>query len=242
MSVADLIADLRTLSQLLRGQPRHGDRMQRLEAFYAPQAEHYDAFRARLLQGRAELIQMLAPAPHAHVVELGCGTGVNLIHLADRLRELRRLDLVDLCPSLLEKARQRVAPYRNVAVVQADACSYQPGAPVDCVYFSYSLTMIPDWRRALDNALGMLRPGGRLGLVDFYLPPDGGFANLLWRRWFAHDGVYLSAGHLPELCQRLPDHVQQQRRASVPYLPGLCVPYYLFVGKKPERSPELNAG
>ena len=233
MSVADLLADLRILWHMLRGQPRHGDRMQRLEAFYAPQAEHYDAFRARLLQGRGEMIQMLAPAPHAHVVELGCGTGANLIHLADRLHHLGRLDLVDLCPSLLEKARQRVMPYRNVEVIQADACTYEPDGPVDCVYFSYSLTMIPDWRRALDNALCMLRPGGRLGLVDFYLPQEGGFANQLWRRWFAHDGVYLSASHLPALCERLPDHVHRQRRAPVPYLPGLRVPYYLFVGKKP---------
>ena len=228
-----MLADVGILWQMLRGQPRRGDRMQRLEAFYAPQAEHYDAFRARLLQGRGEMIQMLAPAPHAHVVELGCGTGANLIHLADRLDHLGRLDLVDLCPSLLEKARQRVRPYRNVEVIQADACTYQPDGPVDCVYFSYSLTMIPDWRRALDNALCMLRPGGRLGLVDFYLPPDGGLANHLWQRWFALDGVYLSASQLPELRERLPDHVQQQRRAALPYLPGLRVPYYLFVGRKP---------
>lgn len=241
MSVPDALADVRVLWQMLRGPPRHDDHRQRLEAFYAPQAEHYDAFRARLLQGRGEMIQMLAPPPHAHVVELGCGTGANLVHLADRLQHLGRVDLVDLCPALLAKARQRVRPYRNVAVVEADACTYAPDGPVDCVYFSYSLTMIPDWRRALGNALGMLRPGGQLGVVDFHLPQQGGFTNHLWRRWFAHDGVYLSASHLPELCERLPDHVQQQRRAPVPYLPGLRVPYYLFVGKKPARAPGLNA-
>jgi S-adenosylmethionine-diacylgycerolhomoserine-N-methlytransferase len=233
MSAADALADFRILWHMLRGQPRHGDSMQRLEAFYAPQADHYDAFRARLLQGRGEMIQMLAPPPHAHVVELGCGTGANLAHLADRLDRLDRVDLVDLCPSLLAKARQRVTSYRNVEVILADACSYAPGRPVDCVYFSYALTMIPDWRGALDNALRMLRPGGRLGLVDFHLPRPGGFANHFWQRWFAHDGVYLSADHLPELRARLPDHVCQQRSAAVPYLPGLRVPYYLFVGEKP---------
>jgi len=228
-----MLADVPILWQMLRGQPRHGDRRQRLEAFYAPQAERYDAFRARLLQGRGEMLRMLAPPPLAHVVELGCGTGANLSHLADRLDQLIRLDLVDLCPALLAKARQRVAAYRNVEVIEADACSFEPDGAVDCVYFSYALTMIPDWRRALDNALAMLRPGGRLGVVDFYLPPQGGLANHLWRHWFAHDGVYLSASHLPELCERLPDHVQRQRRAPVPYLPGLRVPYYLFVGNKP---------
>lgn len=233
MSVPEALADARILWQMLRGQPRRGEHSQKLEAFYAPQADRYDAFRARLLRGRDELVQMLAPPPGAYVVELGCGTGANLAYFADRLDQAARLDLVDLCPSLLAKARQRALAYRNVTVVEADACAYQPDRPVDCVYFSYALTMIPDWQRALDNALRMLRPGGQLGLVDFHLPADGGLANQFWRLWFAHDGVHLSARHLPMLRERLPEHVCRQHHTSLPYLPGLQVPYYLFVGNKP---------
>ena len=44
-----------------------------------------------------------------------------------------------------------------------------PEAPVDVVTFSYSLTMIPDWFAAIENALRMLRPGGQIGVVDFYV-------------------------------------------------------------------------
>ncbi len=51
--------------------------------------------------------------------------------------------------------------------------SYRPADPADCVYFSYALTMIPDWRRAIDNAIAMLAPGGTLGVVDFHLPDAG---------------------------------------------------------------------
>ena len=228
-----MLADARTLWHMLCGQSRRGDHAQRLEAFYAPQAEHYDAFRARLLQGRGELIRKLAPEPRAHVVELGCGTGANLVHFGDGLARLGRLDLVDLCPSLLEQARRRTMHMGNVQVVQADACTYDPGHPVDCVYFSYSLTMIPDWKGAIDNALGMLRPGGRIGIVDFHLPQDGGIGNRFWRRWFAHDGVHLSADHPASLRRMLPAHVVREERAPVPYLPGLRVPYYIFLGWKP---------
>ena len=32
---------------------------------------------------------------------------------------------------------------------------------------SYSLSMIPEWRRVLDGAVRRLRPGGRLHIVDF---------------------------------------------------------------------------
>jgi S-adenosylmethionine-diacylgycerolhomoserine-N-methlytransferase len=124
---------------------------------------------------------------------------------------------------------------------EADALSYRPEQPVDCVYFPYSLTMIPDWRGALDNALAMLRPGGVLGVVDFYVsepdPPPGlarhgAFSRWFWPRWFAHDGVRPDPRHLPALRQLLPDHRLQECTAPVPYLPGLRVPYYLFVGHR----------
>ena len=51
----------------------------------------------------------------------------------------------------------------------ADATRFRPpeGA-ADVVTFSYSLTMIPDWFAALENAAAMLKPGGTIGVVDFY--------------------------------------------------------------------------
>ena len=54
----------------------------------------------------------------------------------------------------------------------------------------------------------------------------------LWRRWFAHDGVRLSPEHLETLTDAMPDHVRLERQGALPYLPGLNVPYYLFIGRK----------
>lgn len=235
-------ADIRILARLVRGQPRQGSHRDRLEAFYGPQARHYDAFRERLLHGRSELVERLDVPPGARVVELGGGTGRNLLFFGDRLAGLDRVEVVDLCPSLLERAGRRTASMRNVRLVESDAVTYRPDAPVDCVYFSYALTMIPDWRGAIDNALAMLRPGGLLGAVDFYVsepaPPPGAarhgtLSRNFWPRWFAHDGVRLNPGHLRRLQGLLPDHDTEERLAPVPYLPRLRVPYYLFVGRKP---------
>lgn len=240
--------DARILASLVRGQPGGGTHAERLQAFYGPQAERYDDFRERLLHGRAELIDRLAPAPGAYAVELGAGTGRNLGHWGARLQTLGRIDLVDLCPALLEQARRRSRGLANVRVVEADATAYRPASPVDLVYFSYSLTMIPDWRAALDNALAMLKPGGTLGLVDFYIsaaaPPPGqvrhgALARWLWPRWFGHDGVRLDPAHLATLRARLVDGWLAERRAPLPYLPGVRVPYYLFVGR---TAPQATAG
>jgi len=233
MSPSEFAADLRVLWRLARGQARRGSHAQRLTDFYAPQAERYDHFRARLLHGREDLIRALDIPAGARVVELGCGTGANLECLAgvQPLPRLAGVQLVDLCPALLEVARRRAAPHANVEVIEADATTWRPERPADRVYFSYALSMIPDWRAALDNALAMLAPGGLLGVVDFHLPENGHrLGNALWRRWFAHDGVHLSAEHTPTLRDACVTHRFESRRAPLPYLPGLRAPYYLFVG------------
>lgn len=73
--------------------------------------------------------------------------------------------VLDLCPSLAEAANKRVKSHKwesFVSVVVGDACDYEcPGLPaagtVDVVTFSYALTMIPDWRKAIRNAYRMLK-------------------------------------------------------------------------------------
>ena len=133
MPAADFAADARVLWRLLRGQPTAGNHAERLQAFYAPQADRYDAFRARLLHGRQALIDRLNLQPGARVVELGCGTGSSVMRIGARAGEFAHFDMVDLCPALLEVARQRVARFQNIRVIEADATTWQPDQPVDFV-------------------------------------------------------------------------------------------------------------
>jgi S-adenosylmethionine-diacylgycerolhomoserine-N-methlytransferase len=249
---------------LLRGQrarrdnpPNAAAHAAALQEFYAPQAGRYDAFRERLLHGRRELIERLAIAPGSTVIDMGGGTGRNLDFFGARMLSLARVEVVDLCPALLEQARRRCAQWPDVAVaVEADATTYRPQAGanralshvnshVDCVIFSYSLTMIPDWRRAINNALRILRPGGLIGVVDFRVsrrdPPPGfsrhgTLARQFWPRWFGHDGVNLDAEHLHTLIARTEPVLREERTAAVPYLPGLRAPYYLYIGRKSARG------
>lgn len=231
-----LIDDVSVLARLLRGQPQTGSHAENLQAFYAPQAERYDHFRERLLQGREALLDLVDVWPGDRVVELGGGTGSNLDRLGKRLARLESYDLVDLCPALLDIARGRAARHvsANIRIHEADATTWRPTAQADVALLSYSLTMIPDWQVALDNALAMLKRGGKLAIVDFHLPQDlAPLTANFWRRWFAHDGVHLSHEHLPALESRLETLTRIERKAEVPYLPGVRVPYYLFIGRKP---------
>lgn len=240
-----ILSDARVLYHLLLSPVRGNSHAARLESFYKGQAGAYDDFRRRLLPGRGQLVDSLTLPGGGVWVDLGGGTGSNFAYAGDRLSRLRKAYLVDLSPSLLREAEKRSHEHgwRNVALAEADATTFTPEEGLaDVVTFSYSLTMIPDWCAALENALRILRPGGQIGVVDFYVSrkyADHGLARhkwltrTFWPIWFASDSVFLSADHLPWLLRRFPGGTAVEGRARVPYLPGLRVPYYRFTGRAP---------
>src|SRR5690606_43869 len=119
----------------------------------------------------------------------------------ERISQLGKVYVVDLSPSLLTVAGRRVAErgWSNVAPTEADATAFRPAeGAADVVTFSYSLTMIPDWFAAIENAWAMLKPGGLIGVVDFYvsrkhpaegLTRHGWLTRTFWPAWFANDNV-----------------------------------------------------
>lgn len=235
--------DVRVLLQFLHGRRRGGDHGANLDAFYGPQADVYDRFRERLLHGRADLMRALDLAAGRRVIDFGAGTGRHWLFIEPALPGLARVDLVDLCTPLLEVARTRFAGHPNVRTVHADAQVWRADEPADAAIFSYSLSMIPDWRAALANAARQVRPGGVIGIVDFYTlpdPPPGPFKPLsswnrfFWPRWFAHDGVMLRP-EVPAALLALGNTVRfEQGLARLPYLPFVRAPWFLWVGRLPE--------
>lgn len=238
-----LLADLRVLYHLVLKPVRGKSHADRMENFYRGQAATYDDFRKRLLRGREELYRQLDVPAGGIWVELGGGTGSNLEYLGDRIRKLAKVYVVDLSESLLEIASRRAQERRwgHVHPVTADATSWQPPEGVaDVVTFSYSLTMIPDWFAALENASKMLREGGRIGVVDFYVsrkfPQEGHrrhgwLTRNFWPLWFGTDNVFPSADHVPFLEHMFQAEHFSECQAKVPYLPLLRAPYYCFIGR-----------
>lgn len=245
------VTELRMLYRIVLHPVRGSTHAERLESFYSEQAEGYDEFRQRLLHGREEMIH----AATSHVgrggiwADLGGGTGANLEMAGDEVvMSFAKVYIVDLCPSLLQVARQRCADrgWHHIEFVEADATTWVPDegkAKLSLVTFSYSLTMIPDWWAAVQQALRLLKPNGTLGVVDFYVSRKYPAAGLqrhsylqrnLWPFYFAHDNVRLSPDHLPFLLQNLRRERLEERLAPLPYigriLPG--VPHYLFIGSK----------
>jgi S-adenosylmethionine-diacylgycerolhomoserine-N-methlytransferase len=238
-----LLSDLKILYHLALKPVRGKDHAARLESFYAGQADRYDDFRKRLLQGREALWKAIGVPEGGTWVDMGAGTGANLEYFGDDLQRLQKVYELDLSHSLLEVAKKRIAAkgWTNVETVEADATTWRPPTPVDVVTFSYSLTMIPDWFAAIENARAMLRPGGMIGVVDFYVsrkyPRDGlkrhkWSTRTFWPTWFAMDNVFPSPDHVPFLHRQFEPVYFEEHTAKVPYLMLARTPYYLFVGKK----------
>jgi S-adenosylmethionine-diacylgycerolhomoserine-N-methlytransferase len=239
------ISDMRILYHMLIRPVRGEDHAQRMESFYGRQAQDYDDFRRRLLKGR-ELLWNKIPLREGDVwVDMGGGTGANLENFGDRITIPAKIYVVDLSQSLLRVAQDRIRKrgWTNVETVEADATTFVPSEQsADVVTFSYSLTMIPDWFAAIENALAILRPGGHIGVVDFYVsrkyPAEGlrrhrWFTRTLWPPWFSTDNVFPSADHLPFMQRHFEQVFLEENQNRLPYVPLIKAPYYLFVGKKP---------
>ena len=238
-----LLDDLRVLYHLALKPVRGHDHAARLESFYSGQAEAYDRFRRRLLHGREEMWNSVQVPDDGVWVDMGGGTGSNLEILGDSLSRLRKVYIVDLSPSLLEIARRRISErgWANVEAVEADATAFRPAeGSCDVVTFSYSLTMIPEWFAAMDNARSILAPGGQIAAVDFYVArkhPLGGLAQHAWSTrsfwpvWFAMDNVMLSPDHIPYLHRAFEPLHFVERCGTIPFMPFVRAPYYIYHGR-----------
>ncbi|MGH6923696.1 MAG: class I SAM-dependent methyltransferase [Propylenella sp.] len=146
-----------------------------MDRIYTRQRHFYDRTRKFFLLGRDQLIRELHPPDGGTVLEIGCGTGRNLIAAA-RAYSTARFFGLDISTKMLATAGaniRHVGLEAQIALGSADAADFDPEKlfqrpRFDRVFFSYSLSMIPAWRDALTRATSVVEPdGGRLLVVDF---------------------------------------------------------------------------
>lgn len=146
----------------------HAERMDRM---YRYQRHIYDLTRKYYLLGRDKAISDLRIPQGASLLEVGCGTGRNLL-LAHRLYPNAKLFGLDISAQMLTSTRKTFAAHGQTPELRvADAASFTPAEfgveGFDRIMISYALSMIPDWTSAVDASLSALKPGGSLHIIDF---------------------------------------------------------------------------
>ncbi len=150
--------------------------------FYRWNAPIYDLTRRPILRGRQQAVAALDLRPGMRVLEIGCGTGLNLPLLCRGVGESGRVVGVDYSAAMLRRARRRAGP--AVELIEADASRLALDERFDAALLAYSLTIIPDWEAALAQCCSHLRDGGRIVILDFGRVEAGA---PLWRRlWRRH--------------------------------------------------------
>ena len=145
-----------------------------MDNVYRRQRHIYDLTRKYYLLGRDRLIHELDARPGEKVVEIGCGTARNLIGISKAYPEAQLFGL-DASHEMLCSAEESVAREglkQKIVLAHGLAEEMTPALfgldrKFDRAIFSYSLSMIPDWRGALKTAAENVRPGGTLHIVDF---------------------------------------------------------------------------
>lgn len=145
-----------------------------MDRIYRGQRHVYDLTRKYYLFGRDRLIDDLDVGAGGTVLEVGCGTGRNLIRAA-RCWPQARFHGIDISDAMLATARSKVdaAGLSNrILLAQGDAAAFDPHAlfgiaRFDRVIFSYTLSMIPPWQQALQQGIAATAPDGRISIVDF---------------------------------------------------------------------------
>lgn len=166
---------------------RGGGHAELMDRVYRVQRAIYDPTRKFFLFGRDTLLAQMRLRDGERVLELGCGTARNLLILARRPEHIDLFGL-DASNEMLTTARRKLAalgrdPARRIVLRQGLAeqvLAHRPFGDVtafDHVVFSYTLSMIPVWREAVDEGLRLLRDGGTLHVVDFWDQAD-------MPRWF----------------------------------------------------------
>jgi demethylmenaquinone methyltransferase/2-methoxy-6-polyprenyl-1,4-benzoquinol methylase len=131
---------------------------------------------------RAALVSAIGPGPGQRILDVATGTGLVAFALARRGAEVVGLDQSE---DMLSGARARQAAIGplpgQVSFVRGEAERLPfPDDSFDALSFTYLLRYVDDPAQTMGELVRVLKPGGRIGMVEFGVPPPG-LLRVLWR-------------------------------------------------------------
>lgn len=168
------------------------ERSTKSREFFATSAGQWDRLRSELFGSRAELGALPALLDETWAVgDLGCGTGQVAASLAPFVRQVIA---VDGSAPMLSAARKRLAPYRNVELRRGELEALPlEDASLDAAVISLALHLAPEPARVLAEAARVLRPGGRLLIVDMMPHDRTDFIESMGHLWPGFDAEAISS-------------------------------------------------
>ena len=148
-----------------------------IQGLFTRIASRYDLMNRLMTFGqdqrwRREVVRRAAPGPAAHILDLGTGTG-ELARAALKQFPTARLTAVDFTVEMMRLGKRRDA---RPAWISADATRLPfPPQTFEAAVSGFLVRNVPDVPGVLREGRRVLKPGGRIVILDTTRPRPGGF-------------------------------------------------------------------
>lgn len=132
-----------------------------VQKYYRLHSIFYDATRWLFLFHRRKVIALMNVQPDDIVTDFACGTGLNIPLI---LKKTKNVTGIDFSEDMLSRAKNK---YPNVQFIQGDICSCTIEQKADKIICTYSLSLIENWRSAVQNMQKHLKDSGTMVILDF---------------------------------------------------------------------------
>ena len=167
---------------------------------------------------RSVAVKMAGVEPGDRIVDVACGTGDLTLKFVRKVNDSYGVDgntpydgqilgidfTYDMLPIARRKADQLIAKDRinqdiskdMVAFIQGDAMALPlADASVDILSIAFGIRNVSDWGKAIEEFARVLRPGGRLVILEFSLPTNAamrGLYNFYFRKVMPRTATLIS--------------------------------------------------
>lgn len=169
------------------------EKQKRVEEVFNSVASRYDLMNDLMSLGihrlwKRHAISHCQIRPHHHVLDLACGTGDLALLMIPLLAE-GKITLSDINNAMLTQAQTRLLDkgfVQNIELVQAnaEALPFQNNT-FDRIIMGFGLRNVTHKEKALESIYRVLKPGGRVIILEFSHPPQKWFASLYDRYSFS---------------------------------------------------------
>lgn len=189
---------------------------------------YFDALFSRTTENsiyRKKAIASLRLGASSVVLDAACGTGLNFKILESYLGRNGRLIGVDLSPGVLDAAERKIRKrnWKNIELVNASISDYMPGILFDAVLCTFALTIVPDYKAAIDKMFDLLKPQGRFAMIGMrdssHMPYK--LANPIWEWTCGLTGIELQRDVLAYIESKCNDFDYEECFGGFYYI--LCV-------------------
>lgn len=201
------------------------DNTKKLQDYYKFHSKIYDLTRWAFLFGRKKIVSRIPLLNNEvkSILEVGCGTGHNLVLLASKYPKAKIIG-IDISSEMVEKSKIVTSMYPNVTVLQTSSVANEK---FDVVMISYVLTMLnPGWDFWITAPEALLSKNGVLAIVDFHYSPFSFFS-----KHMGNHNVKMNAHLLTPLKKQYNTFYEKVEPAYF----GLWS-YFSFIGKVKNQS------